>query len=264
MSEQYARVPDWLLERLVAGDLPPAQASAVEARLEASGEQDRLARLEQSNDAILAAHPPARVAAEVARRLPRPALPRARASRAGFGLPVLACGSVAALVLAVLSLNSGPSVPRGSTLERAHGGELPPETVTEKGLAPQLVVYKNTSAGAERLSASSSVRPGDTLQVAYVAGGQRYGVVASVDATATVTLHLPDKHGTASALEAERETPLPYAFELDATPGFERFVFVFGQAPFDTARVVESLRPGGAPLPRELRAVELVLRKDSR
>jgi anti-sigma factor RsiW len=261
MSETHERVPDWLLERLAAGDLPQAQAAELRSRLEASGECDRLLQIDLSNRAILAAHPPARVASEVARRLPRFARGERGAPLPGFGLPVLTLGSVAALVLGFLSLRGGPELQAGSAEESVGAERAPLETVTEKGLAPQLLVYKSTPRGAERLTPASSVRAGDTLQVAYVAAGQRYGVVASVDAAATVTLHLPEKPGMASALEAEGETALPYAFELDATPGFERFVFVSGRAPFSTASAVEALRLGAPPLSSELHVTELVLRK---
>ena len=59
------RVSDWLLERLAAGELPPAQERSLRERLAATGDTHRLAALAASNREILAAHPAAEVAAEV-------------------------------------------------------------------------------------------------------------------------------------------------------------------------------------------------------
>jgi hypothetical protein len=126
------------------------------------------------------------------------------------------------------------------------------------------MVYESTPRGAARLSPVSRVQPGDMLQVAYVAAGKRYGVVASIDATAAVTLHLPEEPGMAAALEQRGETALPHAFELDATPGFERFVFVASDSPFTTASVVDALRAEVRQRPPGLFWTELQLSKEPR
>jgi hypothetical protein len=74
-----------------------------------------------------------------------------------------------------------------------------------------------------------------------------------------VTLHLPETSGRAAPLDARGETPLPHAFELDATPGVERFVFVTSPEPFDTGAVVAHLEGRAAHLPAglSLRSIEL-------
>ena len=69
-SQLDRAVPDWLLERLARGELSPERAAEVRRRLEAEGDAGmaRLAALEQSDQDILAEHPPAVVAAEIRRR----------------------------------------------------------------------------------------------------------------------------------------------------------------------------------------------------
>lgn len=239
------RVPDWLLERLGAGELPAPAAAELSARLEASGELSRLSALAASNDEILRAYPAAAVAAEVERRLARSlgapagaALPRAR-----WMLPAsLALGGAAALVLSLVSLAQldGEGGGRRSQGEPSLAG-APGEQLTSKGLQPQLSIYRRTATGHERLGPEARVRAGDTLQLAYVAAGRHFGVVASVDALGVSTLHLPEQPGPAARLDDRGETPLPHSFELDATPGFERFVFVTSPLPFDTRVVLEGL-----------------------
>jgi hypothetical protein len=103
------------------------------------------------------------------------------------------------------------------------------------------------------------VRAGDLLQLAYVAAGQRFGVVASVDGRGAVTLHLPEAAGPAAVLDERGETALPHAFELDDTPGVERFVFVTSGAPFEAGAIVAHLEGKAPRLPAglSLRSVEL-------
>lgn len=230
-------VPEWFVERLAAGDLSTEEAARLRARLEARGELHRLDAIEASNREVLAAHPPARVAAEVERRRPRPAW--------RFALPAVA--------LATLALGIGLRSREPIAVTADDG-------VRVKGLAPHVVIYRKTASNPELVTAATPVHAGDTLQVAYVAAGRRYGVVASLDARGTVTLHLPEASASAVSL-AQGETPLPHAFELDDSPGFERFVFVTADQPFSTDEVVASLRPGGPPLRGDLSSSDVILRK---
>jgi hypothetical protein len=138
-----------------------------------------------------------------------------------------------------------------------------PEQTRIKG-PTRLSVYVKKGNKSRPLSAGAAVRPGDQLQLAYWSEGQRYGVVASVDTRGTVTLHLPETPGTAPALTIGRETWLPHAFELDDSPGAERFVFVAGDRPFTTDVVAQALKLGGATLPEGLKLVDLTLQRSTR
>ena len=235
-------VPQWLLERLAAGELPPVRARAVWAALLAGDEGRRLAELHRSNRELLAAHPPETVAREVERRL------RARAARLRWlYVPVLGAGVAAATLL--LAVQPAPL----------------PEGTREKGFIapdrPQIAVYRKSDAPPRPLAAGSQVRAGDVVQVEYAAAGRRYGVVASVDAVGQVTWHLPEQPGLAVALEPRGAHPAPSALELDASPGFERFVFVTSDAPFPTALVEDALRTDRLRLLPGLDVTEIVLQK---
>jgi hypothetical protein len=249
-SQLNRAVPDWLLERLARGELSPERAAEVRRRLGAEGDAgaQRLAALEQSNQDILAEHPPAVVAAEIRRRVAVADASAAQrtsrpAARWRFALPTLAVGAMAALLLVV-------------------NRPLPYDGI-KGGPKPTLAVHLKKGNRPQRLPAGAWVKPGELLQLSYVAGGRRYGVVASVDERGSVTLHLPEVAGQASVLSA-RETVLPHAFELDNSPGAERFVFVAGDRPFSTDVVADALRPGGTPLPGELTLVDLTLQRKSR
>ncbi len=249
MAEESA-VPDWLLERLAAGELPVAEATRLRARLEAEGGLARLQALEASNREILDAHPPALVTAEVQRRARRTERAPVRV-RAFFSVAALGVAGLAV----VFALGRGPRTGgmTGSTSE--------PEVTTTRGLQPHLQLYRKQGDTVERLKDGASARAGDLVQIAYVAAGRRYGVIASVDARGEVTLHLPEAAGPAARLQPAQAVALPGAFELDASPGFERFVLVTSDDPFTTADVAAALRPGGPPLPPKVTMFALTLTK---
>jgi hypothetical protein len=269
MSKPHDKVPDWLVERLVAGELPPQAALELRARLKASGAggdlAEREAGIERSNADILEAHPPALVAAEVRRRLDgvnrSENAARLNGGRRPRGmlvlLPALALsGALAAGAMALVAK------PQGTTVTDLMNEA--PEVTRMRGLLPSLLIYRKRPAGQDLLTRQSQVRAGDTLQVGYVAAGKRFGVIASVDGRGTVTLHLPERPGQAAALANPGEQHLGHAYELDDSPGFERFVMVTADRPFETAVVTEALRPRGRPLPNNLNITELPLQKSSR
>jgi hypothetical protein len=124
---------------------------------------------------------------------------------------------------------------------------------------PHLAIYKKTARGADRLADRARVRSGDTVQLAYVAAAQRYGVIASIDGRGTVTLHLPQSPGRAHALARSGETALPHAFVLDDSPGFERFVFVTADREFATSLAIAALH---GERPADLSISEITLEKE--
>ena len=144
---------------------------------------------------------------------------------------------------------------------------------TRRGLEPHLVLDRQTARTVERLHSGDVVRPGDLVQVSYVAAGHRYGVVVSVDGRGAVTLHHPAVAHQASRIEARGEVPLDHAFELDDAPGFERFFFVAASAaPLDASLVLAAAhrlardglvasRQQPLPLPADVVQSSFLLRK---
>jgi hypothetical protein len=246
------RVPDWLLERLNAGELPPKRAEDLFARLRADGEEQRLSHLAESDAEILTALPPAQVAREIERRAARAATAaEARANGPGTGRrqrPLWAFTTAAvfaasiAIFVAVFQKDSEDTRIKGDEHHAA------------------LRIYRKTKVGSELLGPNTEVSKGDTLQIRYLAAGKHYGVIASVDGRGTVTLHLPESPGQAALLSREGERALAHAYELDDSPRFERFVFVTSDAHFATDDVVRSLR-SGATLQAPFKTYEIFLRK---
>lgn len=229
MTSAHHRTPDWLLERIALGELPPAELAAARARLaEEPDGLSRLAALESDTRASLEALPPARVAREVEARAARQDAPRPafRLSPAWGLVPALA--AVALVMVALPSSETGHGTAPGDTRE-----------VTRiKGLAPQLVIHRQSISRPERLADGAAAAAGDVVQVAYIASGRSHGVIVSLDGNGAVTLHAPDEGSRSMALVPSGTQVLPRAYELDDAPGFERFFFVSSDAPFDVAVVL--------------------------
>jgi hypothetical protein len=208
---------------------------------------------------ILLTQPPEQIVAEIKRRAALSA-DRARPAAARQLRPMWALSAVTACVAGLAVM----------LVVRNHGAgtqpapdQVQPEIVGVKGdLKPALRIYRKTHSGSELLRAHASVHRGDTLQIRYVAAGKRFGVIASIDARGQITDHLPEAPGQAVALERDGERALPHAYELDDSPGYERFLFVTADAPFTTAEIDQALRTG-SPLPTPLTTFELTLKKET-
>lgn len=232
-------IPQWLLERVALGELPPDALAAARARLEREPDgAGRLARLEEDSRRTLERHPPASVAAEVERR--RAARTRMDAAREagqggwhGLSLAMPVAASLALLVLSTQRELPEPAPVRAPIVWT--------ETGRIKGDA-MLRVHRQGASEPELLANHARARRGDVLQLSYVSGGRPHGVVVSVDGRGAVTLHHPATLTGSTALAASEAVTLGHAYELDDAPDFERFLFVTSDAPLDVATVLEAAR----------------------
>lgn len=225
MSRQPGeRVPQLLLERLALGELPPEDRDALESRLEPE-DRERLDAIARSNEEILAAHPPAVVAAGIERRLEAQ---RRRRRLLWIAAPV-AAAAVVVLLMLVLPLLSAPP-PSGRVGPTRPKGE------------PMIFVFRKQDRRAEELQPGSTVSTGDLLQITYTASGARHGVILSVDGRGKLTLHFPDAPDRSTALAPGGPHALPFSYELDDAPEFERFFFVTSRTPIDIRNVMSRAR----------------------
>lgn len=145
----------------------------------------------------------------------------------------------------------------------------PPTALDErlKGLTPALDVHVAAPSGPRALRGDDVLGQGDVVQVRIRGAGAGHGVVVSLDGNGAVTRHFPD--GAQTALPAGTAS-LPFSFELDDAPGFERFVLVTADGPIDVEQVLKAARsvatgerPETAPLPLPagLRQSDVLLRK---
>ncbi len=171
-----------------------------------------------------------------------------------FLLPPVIGGLAFATALAgiLLFLPKPPVEDTGTVTEKkqenltiAMNGNSTENAVRLKGNKPALFVSAIRNAQAISLADGEKVQPGEEIQIAYRASGQRYGVILSVDAIKSVTLHFPETEKFSQALQKGNRVALPLAFRLDEKPGFEKFYFLTSAQPIPLKRVMQELARSG-------------------
>lgn len=101
-----------------------------------------------------------------------------------------------------------------------------------KGELPLLIVYRKTQLGHEQLLDGVIVRPSDLLQVEYaVSDSQLSGMIISIDGAGNTTIHLGSDDGKSMQLSPINKR-LPFSYELDNAPEYEKFYLITSQKPF--------------------------------
>ena len=209
------RIPDILIEQAALGELPPQKIEELRRECDLDA---RIADLENSNRQILDRYTPQAMAAAINRRGSSNA-PSSRIIQGVFRL-ALPLAAAAALFIAVglPSIRNGQVVPDDA-------GAL---GIRLKGMQPALKVYRQSGSSAEELKNRQEVQANDLLQVSYIAADAQYGVILSIDGSGSITLHYPDYPQGDQRLAAGGEFALPFSYQLDNAPRFERFYFISG------------------------------------
>lgn len=236
MTESKAgrAIPDALLERHRLGELSAEIADDVRRRVaEDPSASERLTQLERSDAEILAGTPAKEFAARV----------RARAAEAGWTAATSSDGRSfgTGRMLLAASLTVAVGLGIGGSMYRAGGesGDRP------KGAPAEVVLFRRIPGdGIERLTAASSARAGDVVQLAYRATEDGYGAIVSIDGRGVVTRHFPVSGDAAAPLRIGGTVPLEAAFRLDDAPAHERFYLVTSRGPFSIDGVIAAVRAG--------------------
>ena len=198
-------------------------------------------KLEKSDAEILEKYPPGEMAEQIRERLSAAGKTAETISKIKR-FPVFkvvrysAIAAAAALVLVFGLSFYNPGTSSGDMTAAAE--EYSAERV--KGLKPTLKIYRSNGNSAEILANRDTAAEKDLLQIEYIAGSFKYGVIFSIDGRGTVTMHFPTYSGVAAELDNNGAILLPYAYELDDAPDFERFFFVTGGGNFKIDEVLDA------------------------
>lgn len=195
--------PDSIAERLAADPATPA----------------KLAALEAENAEFLQRYPPRVMTGRIQHRRQRPTPRHFKLFLAlGTALPAL-------FVAAFFTI---PAVSRGPGDEA-----LALETTTTKGMDQAILVFLQGKSGYQEIRSGSTVKSYDSVQLAYRPGSSVYGLVFSLDGNMRLTLHHPESFNAPAVLGGTAQTLLPYAYQLDDAPNFERFYLAGSKESFD-------------------------------
>lgn len=259
-------LPDWLVERAALDEVGLASRERI-ARTAPQELADRVAALHADSAAELAHHPAGPAVAQIeARAAAARRADTRRRRRSYLAAATSAAAAVVVVGLAIHRPSAAPAPGRSAELEdgRAKGGPR----------APKLLAFRQVGAQAEQLAPDAIVRAGDVIQLQFSAGGQRYGVIASLDGAGVVTLHYPlSEDAPPQATAVPPQATLPRAYALDDAPRFERFFIITANGPLDVQQTLAALRSLGQrddsdtaalELPAGLRQSSLRLRKPDR
>jgi hypothetical protein len=113
------------------------------------------------------------------------------------------------------------------------GKPVTPIDTRIKGLDPQILLFRKTEAGSERLENGAIAKEHDLILMQYAAAGRAYGVIFSVDGRDSITRHAPLKGSKPLQLQQEGPVSLDFSYELDDAPRWEKFYFVTSDSLFD-------------------------------
>jgi hypothetical protein len=245
----------WWLERYVLDELPSSLLPETRRTLEQHASKERAAELQASTERFLERYPPERMVPSIRARLDGARNLR----RASWSVGALAFAST---VLVLVLTRDVPRV-EPATSEGA------PAVERLKGLPPSLAVFRKREAAFERLTPDASVQPGDVLQLRYAAAGHGYGAIVAVDGARKVTLLHPAEAGLEPVLDPSGDVALPFGYQLDDAPGFERFLFITSDTPFPVEQILDVVQDAARagltehplPLPPSFEQASFTLRK---
>jgi hypothetical protein len=232
-------IPDWKLERYLLGELPPEDMDRIRRVIESSHAlRLRIQELHESNKDILERYPSAWMSRRIQQKSEKSAPSNARIKNIILSRfwPMPALPVVAILiVLAILPVLFTPGVDRQGDAGLIH-------TTRIKGPGAQLLLFRKTDSGSERLDNSVMAREGDLILVKYQPAGKAYGVIISIDGRGTLIRHYPDEGRQAEQLKKDGPVSLDFAYELDDAPNWEKFYFITSDSPFEVDAVIQAAR----------------------
>jgi hypothetical protein len=120
------------------------------------------------------------------------------------------------------------------------------EGLRTKGDLRRLRVHRVAAPNgtAVPLANGDTARFGDLLQVSLLAGPSTFAAVVSLDGAGHITRHIPEIGDSSVPVREAQEAP--HSFQLDHTPGFERFVLIQSNHPFALSEAEAVVRRAGA------------------
>lgn len=100
------------------------------------------------------------------------------------------------------------------------------DTIRLKGITPELHIFRKTIDNIELISSQQDVKENDILQIRYQGAGYQYGIIFSIDGAGELTLHYPNSASDNTDIEPQGDIALPFAYQLNNAPEFERFFLV--------------------------------------
>ncbi|MCK5673730.1 MAG: hypothetical protein KAH95_10145 [Spirochaetales bacterium] len=216
-------VPEIYLEQLYLKELSPQKAGSIDT----AETVNQLKGIELSNKEIIEQYPPSFIKEGIIRKLNNTT--EKQVKKQDFRFYMLRAVPIAA-ALVILTLN----------LSQLYKTQTPNEIIRSKGLTPELSIYIDKNNSPFELFNNDFVSTSDLIQMTYNAAGNKYGVIFSIDGRGVITLHYPEDKNSTPIIDPNGIHALPFSYELDDAPEFERFFFVSSKQEFDISTILKS------------------------
>ncbi|WP_437964604.1 zf-HC2 domain-containing protein [Sorangium sp. So ce260] len=251
---------DLRLDRLLAGELDPAEQQATRAHLDGCARcARRFAEIEAGRAAFLADPPPLRAPAA-----PRTAAPAVRRLRARALFPAVTAALGAAAVLAAGLFVDPPPAPPAPPRGDDRGAGLAPaeQGARTKGGGGRIGFYVARGEVVVPGGPGEVVHPNDRLQFTYSTADAGYFALLGVDGARKGSIYFP-AGGVAAQIQPGEEVPLPSSVVLDETLGAEVLYGLFCDAPvaLEPLRAALESAPDLPPAPAGCRVDSVSLDK---
>ncbi len=214
-------VPEIYLEQLYLKELSPQKAESL------TNTDSFLNSIELSNKEILKQYPPLFIKEGIIRKLNNKN--EKKSKKQDFKFYILRAVPIAA-ALVFLTLN----------LSQLYITQEPNNIIRSKGLNPELSIYIDKNNSPAELFDNDFVAESDIIQLTYNAAGNKYGVIFSLDGRGVITLHYPENIYSTPIIDPNGSHALPFSYELDDAPKFERFFFVSSKQKFNISTILKS------------------------
>ena len=225
-------IPELLLEQILLGEKDERDYYKKYGKSEI---QAALAELRASNEEILAKYPVEKAYEEFIKRgfAVHNKVDTGSHKRVFVGARFIKYASAAVLLFVL----AGPIVMNYKNTTKT-GAAAPAVRVKGGEIHHQIRLYRQDGAEATLLKNGTTASENDLIQITYIPGEYKYGVIFSVDGNGSVTRHFPEDSWKAGALERTGdEVPLSFAYALDDAPKYECFIFVASKSVFDLSKI---------------------------
>jgi len=155
--------------------------------------------------------------------------------RLGYVMPIVAIVAVSFLIV-----QESNQISPTSNLEVSEDG------IRLKGLQPHINIYQQVEDGVQQLEEGAIASQGDSLQLSYVAAGQLFGIIFSIDGRGVLTQHYPLDNQSALRLNVSGEFMVERSYQLDDAPKFEHFFFITSKEHFSLQEVIRIAKNNSA------------------
>ena len=224
-------IPELLLEEILLGEKDERDYYEKYGKAEI---QAALAELRKSDEEILAQYSMEKMKDEI---IKKGFESKNEAKNTGKNI-LRASGFIKYAAAAVLIFAFG--LPLVMNTYKSASPAVPSERVKGAKLHHQIRLYRQENGQASLLKNGEEASENDLIQITYLPGQYKYGVIFSVDGKGNVTRHFPEESWTAGQLaKTGEEVPLSFSYALDDAPDYECFIFAASKSEFELSNIEE-------------------------